>query len=304
MTRYIVLILFCLSALNSLFADDEVFARQGDQILTHAEIDAAFMRVPAKYRLPFIRDGERVDQLVSSLLRYKIVAAEAQQNGFDQDPLVAERMQLAMEQELAEAWIAQVVETAPPGDYESLAYERYLANPEKYRSQESLDVSHILIKSDIRPEEEALASVNRLHAELIENPALFDEYIEEYSEDPAKKTNAGRYPDMTRGKMVKPFEEAAFAMSGDGSISEPVKTSYGYHIIRLNGRTPSGTKPFEQVKGILVQQSIDEHKQKVQRDYLMKLSEEPIELPDGAVEKMVKRHFGENLEKAPGFYDQ
>ena len=232
------------------------------------------MRVPAKYRLPFIRDGERVDQLVSSLLRYKIVAAEAQQNGFDQDPLVAERMQLAMEQELAEAWIAQVVETAPPGDYESLAYERYLANPEKYRSQESLDVSHILIKSDIRPEEEALASVNRLH------------------------------PDMTRGKMVKPFEEAAFAMSGDGSISEPVKTSYGYHIIRLNGRAPSGTKPFEQVKGILVQQSIDEHKQKVQRDYLMKLSEEPIELPDGAVEKMVKRHFGENLEKAPGFYDQ
>lgn len=304
MTRYIVLFLSCLSALNPLFADDEVFARQGDQVLTHAEIDAAFMRVPAKYRLPFIRDGERVNQLVSSLLRYKTVAAEAEQNGFDEDPLVAERMQLAMEQELAEAWIAHMVETAPPGDYEALAYEKYLANPENYPSQESLDVSHILIKSDIRPEEEALDTVNRLHAELLENPALFDEYIGEYSEDPAKASNAGRYPDMTRGKMVKPFEEAAFAMSEVGSISEPVKTSYGFHIIRLNGRTPPGTKPYEQVKGLLVQQAIDQHKQKVQRNYLMKLSEEPIELPDGAVEKMVKRHFGENLEKAPGFYDQ
>ena len=86
MTRYFVLILLCFSASHSLWADDEVFARQGDQVLTHAEMDAAFMRIPAKFRLPFIRDGERVDQLVSSLLRYKTIAAEAEQN--EPDPWV------------------------------------------------------------------------------------------------------------------------------------------------------------------------------------------------------------------------
>jgi peptidyl-prolyl cis-trans isomerase C len=304
MTRYIVLILSWLLAASPLFADDEVFARQGDQVLTHAEIDAAFMRIPAKFRLPFIRDGERVNQLVSSLLRYKTIAAEAEQAGFNEDPLVAERMQLAMEQELAEAWVAHVVESAPPGDYEALAYERYLASPENYRSQASLDVSHILIKSDIRPEEEALETVNRLHAELLENPDLFDEYIAEYSEDPAKAGNAGRYPDMTRGKMVKPFEEAAFAMEGNGSISEPVETAYGFHIIRLNGRTEAGTTPFEKVKPVIMMEVADEHVENIRRTYLMKLSQEPIELPDGAVEKMARRHFGENLEKAPDFYDQ
>lgn len=304
MIRLLVSLLFCLFALTSLAADDEVFARQGDQVLTHAELDAAFMRIPAKYRLPFIRDGERVDQLVSSLLRYKTIAAEAETNGFDEEPLVAERMRLAQEQELAEAWVAHVVESAPPGDYEALAHERYLANPEKYQSQETLDVSHILIKSDIRPEQEALDTVNRLHAELIENPALFDEYIGEYSEDPAKTTNAGRYPNMARGQMVKPFEDAAFAMKGDGTISDPVKTAYGYHIIRLNGRSAPATVPFEKVKPTLMAEVATEHADNIKRSYLMKLSEQPIELPDGAVEKMVKRHFGENLEKAPPFYDQ
>lgn len=303
MTRYLVLILFSFSA-STLWADDEVFARQGDQVLTHAEIDAAFMRIPAKFRLPFIRDGERVDQLVSSLLRYKTIAAEAEQNGFDEDSLVIARMNLAKEQELAEAWVSHVIESAPPGDYETLAYERYLASPEKYRTGVSLDVSHILIKSDIRAEAEALETVTRLHAELMENPSLFDDYIDRYSEDPAKVNNAGRYPNMTRGQMVEPFEVAAFAMKGDGTISEPVKTAYGYHIIRLNRRTEASTAPFEKVKPAIMMEVASEHSDNLKRAYLMKLSQEPIELPDGAVEKMVKRHFGENLEKAPDFYNQ
>ena len=285
-------------------ADDDVFARQGDLVLTQAELDAAFQQVPPQHRLPFIRNGEQVDKLVQKLLRYKAVAAEAEKNGFDEERSSQLRMKLAAEEELAKAWIQDVLDNAPQGDYEALAEEYYIANPEEFQSQAAVDVSHILIKSDIRPEEEALETVTRLHAELIANPALFDEYITEYSEDPAKVNNNGRYPRVTAGQMVEPFEKKAFSMEEIGSISEPVQTSYGYHILRLNNKMPPSLVPFENVKPNLIQKVYTNYIETYRRNYVLRVSHGTIEIEDGAVEKMVKRHFGENLELAPGYYER
>ncbi len=285
-------------------AEDEVFARQGDLVLTQAELDAAFSQIPPQHRLPFIRNGEQVDKLVQKLLRYKAVAADAEKEGFSEEPNAQLRMKLAAEEELAKAWIENIVETAPQGDYDALAYEYYLAHPEEYQSQAAVDVSHILIKSDIRPEAEALETVNRLHAELVAAPALFDSYISEYSEDPAKVNNNGRYPRVVAGQMVEPFEKKAFSMTEIGSISEPVQTSYGFHILRLNNKMPPSLIPFENVKPNLVQKVYGDYIENYRRNYVLRISHGTIELEEGAVEKMVKRHFGENLELAPGYYDR
>ena len=58
-------------------ASTEVFASQGGVVLTQGELDAGFLRIPPEHRLRFIRDGERVDNLVKSLLRNKLIAADA-----------------------------------------------------------------------------------------------------------------------------------------------------------------------------------------------------------------------------------
>jgi peptidyl-prolyl cis-trans isomerase C len=287
--------------ITNLNADDTVFARQGDVVLTQDEMDAAFSRIPEIHRLAFIRSGERVNQLVQSLLRSKQVAKDATAHGFDDDKLVLARLQLAEDKELADAWLQKIVADAPKVDYEALAYERYLAEPENYLTPEMVDVSHILIKSDSRPEQEAFRMAQELREEILADPALFDEYVMEHSEDPAKAVNRGRYPQMQKGQMVRPFEEAAFAMNTPGSISELVQTSYGFHIIRFNGRIEPTVIPFEQIKPEAVLQAEQNYLDNYRRSYLLKLTHEPIELPEGAVDAMVKRHFGENLELAPEF---
>ena len=280
---------------------DDVFAIQGEAVLTQAEIDAAFSQIPAEYRLAFIRDGERVNQLLIKLLRSRLVADAARAAAYDKEKLVQTRMALAAEKELAEAWIAHVVETAPEADYEALAYEYYLANPEKFTTEATVDVSHILISSETRSEEEALGKALEIRQRLLDDPASFDALVEEYSDDPGKASNGGRYTQIKRGQMVKPFEEMAFSMEVQGELSEPVKTTHGYHIIRFNQAHPAGLTPFESVKAQSIKQAREKYLSEYRIRYIRQLSSGTIELPDGAVEAMVTRYFGEDLELSPDY---
>jgi peptidyl-prolyl cis-trans isomerase C len=303
--RICVFILFLLLAGSPLLAEDDIFARQGDVVLTQAELDAAFARVPEHIRMAVIRDGGKVDQMVQSLLRYKQIAIDASEHEFDQDPEVQARLRVASNQELAEAWLEKVVADAPAANYEAIAHERYLAHPEAFLTEEVVDVSHILVEINAdRTDEEALELANSLRSRLLEDPAQFDALVEEYSDDPGKAANQGRYPQVTRGQMVAPFEETAFSLEEAGQLSSPVKTSFGYHVIRLNRKTPAGPVPFEQVKAQLMQEAREGHLSEYRKNYILNLSAEPIEIPEGAVETMLMRHFGENLELAPDVYNQ
>jgi peptidyl-prolyl cis-trans isomerase C len=277
----------------------QIIAYQGKVFLTQHAIDAAFSRIPEKNRLQFIRDGGRVDQLIRSLLHRKIVASDAGEAGFDQDPVMAERLVLVAQKELAEAWLKKLVEDAPAADYEALAYEDYLANPETYRSEEAVDVSHILIGTEERCLQDAEVLAGTLRAQLDEDPASFDALVMEYSDDPAKSVNAGRYPEMQRGQMVIAFESAAFALEQDGQIAQPVKTEYGYHIIRLNRRHGNTVPEFDVVKSEAMERVKQKYLENYKQNYLRKLFKDPVVIPDGAVEIMAKRHFGESLELAP-----
>jgi peptidyl-prolyl cis-trans isomerase C len=306
-----ILVLLCLTALTGplqaqeapsdelLGSSDEVFATQGDVVLTQAELDAAFNQIPADLRLRYIRNGERVNQLVAKLLRTKLIVAEAKKAEFDKQRLVQIRMDLAAETQLAEAWVQHKIESTSATDYEVLAYEFYLANQEKYISAPTVDVSHILVSSESRGSEEALQLALQLREQVIANPENFDALVMEFSDDPSKSSNGGRFANTGKGEMVKPFEDVAFAMETPGEISEPVETAYGYHLIRLNARYPEKIMPFEEVKEQTIDGMQKKYKEEYRIRYIKSLLSEPAAVREGAVEDMLKRYYGENLELSP-----
>jgi peptidyl-prolyl cis-trans isomerase C len=278
----------------------EIIAHQGDVVLSQVEIDAAFSKLAPEERLRFIRDGAKVDQLIRALLKRKVIAADAAKMGFDQDALIAARMQLEAQRELADAWLQKLLSEMPEADYETLAHEDYLANPDRYRSAPVLDVSHILIGTSDRSVAEARAIAQSLEARLQADPARFDELVTEYSDDPAKINNEGRYREMRPGMMAAPFEKAAFALQEPGDISDPVLTDYGFHIIRLNGRSGNELQEFSAVKEEAMAEARQRHLDSYRESYYRRVLSDPIVVPEGAVEIMARRHFGENLELAPG----
>ncbi|HLF30554.1 MAG TPA: peptidylprolyl isomerase [Xanthomonadales bacterium] len=278
-----------------------VLACQGRAVLTQAAIDGAFSRVPDDVRLDFIRDGAKVDQMIKDLLQIELLALDAEASGFAQDALVQQRVMLAARTALADAWTEELARRAPEVDYAAIAHEDYLVNPQTWSSEATVSVTHILISTNSRTQGEGEKIARELHDRLLLDPKLFDALVLEYSDDPGKNKNGGKYADMKYAQLVKPFADVAFAMQTPGEISPPVETEYGYHLIRLDGKKEAVLQAWDGVEAEAIEKAKAKHVKTYRANYVKKLLNSPVVFPDGAVDVMARRWFGENLEKAPIF---
>ena len=124
------------------------------------------------------------------------------------------------------------------------------AERERFVTPEKREVSHILISvpadADSTAEEEARARLAVLRSR-IEVGESFEDLARDNSDDPGSATAGGSLGFIERGVMVPPFEEAAFALE-PGQLSEPVRSSYGWHLIRVTSVQGSRGATFEEVR--------------------------------------------------------
>jgi peptidyl-prolyl cis-trans isomerase C len=298
----------CLFSLHSLWAanalsaepsvDAQLLAKRGKGVVTQDAFAARAERIPAVDRREALRNTNRVRDLLNTMLLRAQLAADAREAGFDQDPMVRERMKLGAEQELVEAWVQHYVDSQPAGDYEQLAREYYALNKDQLMHPERIDVTHILISIAERDEIEAKALVESLKTQVDDDPSLFDQLVLEHSEDPSAPTNKGKFKMVKRGDMVKPFETAAFAME-PGQISEPVRTRYGFHLIRLDAFIEPQHMSFDEIKPQLIEAERQEHEDRIKRDYLGSLTSIDVEMTEEALVEMVRRQFGDDYPEEP-----
>ena len=125
---------------------------------------------------------------------------------------------------------------------------------EDYFEPEKVKARHIFVKVDPAASDEDKAKAKAYAEEILKEakkpdadfPALAGKYAKEPLE--VEHEDLGFFE---RGKMVRPFEEAAFALSPD-EVSDVVETSFGYHIIKVEDKKPSQTKPLEEVKDEII----------------------------------------------------
>lgn len=135
----------------------------------------------------------------------------------------------------------------------------YEKNKTVYKTEEMVKASHILVDSEEKANE-AL--------EDITDGLSFEETAEKYSSCPSKQSG-GDLGQFGRGQMVKEFEDAVFSMEV-GEISEPVKTQFGYHIIKLTDHVPARSSELEEVYQEVKDSYFAEKQEKV---YLAKKAE-------------------------------
>lgn len=127
------------------------------------------------------------------------------------------------------------------------AKKYYNANPDEFKEEERVKASHILIKvdaDDYQSKKDAAKKQIEGILERVRNGEDFAELAKKYSDCPSS-AQGGDLGFFSKGQMVKPFEEAAFAME-PGDISDVVETEYGYHIIKVTDK--QGPKTFDEAK--------------------------------------------------------
>lgn len=221
--------------------------------VTVQDMEQDILRVPPELRAKTFGDPKAVETNVSNMYVRRMLAVEAVRDGLDQDPQVKAALAMTRERILSDARLAKIDAGNLPKPEALLAYAQttYKANPKRFDLPEEVRVRHILIRS---ADPDAKAKTEQLLKEL-KTGANFEELAKARSQDPGSVNKGGDLGLQQRGRMVKPFEDAAFKLNQPGELSGIVETQFGFHILKLEEKKPAGIRSFEEVKEQLLKEA-------------------------------------------------
>jgi len=215
---------------------ERVIATYGGRRFTTADFAREIERLPPRSRGQ-LTTADRKRQFVDNYVLNELLADEGAAHGYDKDPEITRQID-----ELRRRLVVQRVmkDFQEPPEITDAEVKIYYDQNRRLFSGAQIRASHILVK------DEGLAK--RLRDELRQDPSKFEEIAKTNSTDTATAARGGDLGFFGQGRMVAPFEQAAFALAEPGAISEVVKTPFGYHIIKLTERKEGGDRPFDEVK--------------------------------------------------------
>lgn len=206
-------------------------------------------------------------RFMRELVLQEILAQEGKRLNLEKSPEVQARLRVQENSTLARAVVQKYIdEKADITDQRMHQY--YDQHKGEFVEEEQVTASHILVKT----EEEAQGIQKEL-----KNGKNFEELAKEKSTGPSGP-KGGSLGTFGRGRMVGPFEEAAFALKA-GEISDPVKTQFGWHIIKVTEHSAGDQQSFDQVREDIRQKMSSEYVQTLLKDLQDKAS---VEIKDPA----------------------
>lgn len=266
-------------------AEEYVFASSPDFELTETDVR---LYLGAE----FSSDGqviwgspERVRQAIRELYVLKTLSREGNSAGLisEEEEVWIAYYQVALE--LVKRYVAARSEEMLTGiDWEAEAQEYYIANKPEFKAAEAITVRTMLLKTDERTVQEALALADQLVDQDMTQEE-FAQVVADNTEDPGAADNELT---ITLGRTVPEFEEAAFALEAIGEISEPVVSRFGVHVIQLLSKEPERYLSLESVQDRVIAMLKDKRQGEAEQSVKM----QPYSNPPSDVtldEEMIER---------------
>lgn len=234
-------------AVHATVPSDKVILSIGDEKITAAEFDQLIETLPEQYRAAARGPNRRL--FAEQLVRVKLLAHEAQRRKLDQSPVIRRQLELQRENVLASAAFQDIAMTTKVDD--AAEHQYYDQHKTEY---ETVHARHILIRTKgssvpLLPgkkeltDEEALAKAQEVRAKLLAG-GNFADLAKAESDDATSAAAGGDLGTFKHGQMIAQFDQSAFSLP-IGQVSEPVKTQFGYHVIKVEEHE---NKTFDQAR--------------------------------------------------------
>ncbi len=219
--------------------ENKVLAEVEGRKITEQDIEARLRNMDQRNVAQY-RTAEGKQRILRDLINQELMYSDALENDFDKEEPFQKQMAQIKEDVLKQYAVRKLLDNVQVSKEQAKEY--YQENKEQFKKQESVRASHILVKDE--------ETANNVLKEINEGTS-FEEIEGNYSQ--CDDNQAGDLGYFTRGKMVQPFEDAAFEMEV-GEIRGPVKTQFGYHIIKLTDKKEAGSMSYEEVEEKLIKQ--------------------------------------------------
>lgn len=269
----ITLILSLALALAACGRRDKTLAEVGRLKITLSDFQDAYKppMIPGDSASVLAGKQELLDRMVEQ----KLMVAEAVSRGLDQDPKLAQDLEeLKKNILLQELYRGEITKKSQPTDTEVKKFYQRLGKEAK--------ASHILVKTEPGAKEVAAS---------LKSGADFAQLAGEKSVDRASALRGGDLGWFGWGRMVDEFQQAAFSLK-PGQVSKPVRSAFGYHIIRLDSLRDVPLQPFEEMKDRIHQQIAYTKPREQANRYVNKLREGAnIKLKEDILQSLAARQI-------------
>ncbi|MCD6412811.1 MAG: peptidylprolyl isomerase [Elusimicrobia bacterium] len=244
--------LFAVLAIFLAACSRDYVARVGTKKITVEEFKNRMLDVPTYYRGFLETDGGR-RQYLDGIVNESILVELAKAKGIHRRPAVKTRLEALKDQILLE-YIVDELKKDKLKVTEKEIDDYYEEHKDFYLHPPRVRVSHILVPTENEAE--------KIYKQIKEG-ASFSDLAKKKSIDRETASRGGDLGFFEKGEMVPAFENAAFALKNIGDISPVVKTAFGWHIIKLTGKSKAAAKTKEEAR--------DEIEQIIRKQKLEKL---------------------------------
>lgn len=206
--------------------------------------------------LPPQMAGVPAEALLESLINIQLVQEQAKKDGTDKDADVKTALKAAEQQIINRAWMAKKIRSEVSDEAVKKRYDKLLA---EFKPSEEVKASHILFDKD--DEAGAKAAI----AELSKG-GDFATLARSKSKDPSAKANGGDLGYFGKDDMVAEFANAAFAMKNGDLSAVPVKSQFGWHVIKVTDRRMSPPPSLDEARAPLRERMAEEVAEKLVED--------------------------------------
>ncbi len=239
-------------------ADDPVVAKIGERKIKLSEFKKIIDYFDTERQKMLEMNPQLKETVLRQFVQSIVISDLAKKKQFDKNAEIQEHLQFFVDNFLANEYLKrEIAEKVTVADFELKAY--YDANADEFRTPEMVKARHILVKAGTADDERKKAREDaELYMKKLKEGEDFAGLAAEVSDDPGSKTRGGDLGYFPRGRMVKPFEDAAFSLK-PGEMSEITESQFGFHIIKVEDRKDSKVEAFDSVRERLKQKLLHDH---------------------------------------------
>lgn len=206
--------------------------------------------------------------VLEQLIAQRLFLADAMRNLYEREPAFKAELARIKEQLLTQYAISKAVDSVTATDLDARKY--FDEHPEQFAPQPMVSASHILVDSEDK--------ANDLLAQINAGSISFEDAARQHSSCPSSQ-QGGSLGEFGRGQMVPEFDQACFEME-IGEIRGPINTRFGYHLIRLDGKSEGEAASFDQACEQIKQMLLAEKRQQAYQSRVNQLKIlYPVERP-------------------------